>query len=111
MAEVFSGRWRLRVFSKNTDFDQRLRIEGALTGNGIFDGVPGATAEAFGPTWTLTLEWNNNAGFRNIRRFSGGPVIDEQFVATAEQAGRHPLPHTAETDEPDFHESSEDEQN
>jgi len=62
MAEFFSGRWRLRVVSKNADFDQRLRIEGAVTGNGIFNGVPGVTAEASGPSWSLTLEWNNNAG-------------------------------------------------
>jgi hypothetical protein len=62
MAEVFTGRWRLLVISKNAVFDQRLRIEGAVTGNGIFDGLPGVTAEASGSSWTVALEWNSNTG-------------------------------------------------
>lgn len=62
MAVSFQGKRRIRVTQKNASFDQRFRITGATSGNGTYPGVVGAQAVVDGPNWSITLEWNNNAG-------------------------------------------------
>ncbi|MFB2976499.1 hypothetical protein [Microseira sp. BLCC-F43] len=62
MSEVFQGNWRWRVTEKNAGFDQRFRIEGASSGNGIYPGVVGTEVVVNGDNWTVTLEWNNGVG-------------------------------------------------
>lgn len=62
MAENFSGKWKFTVIEKVASFSQRIKISGATSGNGIYDGVVGNEFFIDGPNWTVTLEWNNNSG-------------------------------------------------
>lgn len=62
MAEIFRGRWRLRVSLKNAEYRQRILIEGASSGNGAYDGVVGTEFVVDGDSWMVRLQWNNDAG-------------------------------------------------
>ncbi|MEA3012857.1 MAG: hypothetical protein QOD42_1402 [Sphingomonadales bacterium] len=62
MAVQFKGRWRARVFKKNSGFAQRIRVTGAAAGNGVYPGVVGQSLEFDGADTAVSLQWNNGAG-------------------------------------------------
>lgn len=62
MAEIFRGKWHVRVIGKNAGFSQRFRIQGADAGNGTYSGTLGTSAVVDGGNWTIALEWNNGSG-------------------------------------------------
>lgn len=62
MAEVFQGKWRVRVTEKNAGFAHRFRITGANIGNGTYSGIVGTEIIVEGDNWTITEEWNNGSG-------------------------------------------------
>ncbi|MCP4307139.1 MAG: hypothetical protein GY788_20155 [bacterium] len=62
MAELFAGKWKLRVSIKNAGFSQRFVVNGAVLGNGAHAGVVGNEVVVDGDSWTVQLQWNNDAG-------------------------------------------------
>ncbi|MET8030939.1 hypothetical protein [Streptomyces avermitilis] len=60
MTQTFHGAWFVQVVSRESAFDQRLVISGADSGDGLYEGTPGVTAQVSGDRWTLALEWNDN---------------------------------------------------
>lgn len=63
MALSFSGPWRIEVASKDAAYGQRYVIAGSSGSDGAY--VADVTTPPLlvdGATWTISLEWNNNAG-------------------------------------------------
>lgn len=62
MPQAFNGRWKLTVVAKNAGFAHRIRVTGAVTGNGVYASMPGTVASVSGPAWSVFLEWSDGAG-------------------------------------------------
>ncbi|WP_346317519.1 hypothetical protein [Chitinophaga sp. YIM B06452] len=64
MSIRLQGMWLVKVRSRNASYPQQFRIDGALTGNGIYNGVT-STPEVFvnGDSWSITILNNPGAGF------------------------------------------------
>lgn len=50
------GAWTIRVIGKNAAFAQRFRVEGATSGNGVYDGTVGFSVFVSGGSWGVTIE-------------------------------------------------------
>ena len=62
MTQTFYGEWLVRVDSRDAAFGERFLISGSDAADGAYDGTPGVNTTVSGDTWTLDLEWNDNAG-------------------------------------------------
>jgi len=63
MEEVFFGPWDVKVLSKDADFSQQILITGTDASDGNYPATPGGgPGPVSGPRWTLSAEWNDNAG-------------------------------------------------
>lgn len=63
MPETFYGKWSVKVEQLNAGYDQRIVITGSDASDGVYPGVVGTFLPSVsGTEWTLTLEWNDNAG-------------------------------------------------
>lgn len=86
MAETFKGRWKISVTEKNAGFSQRIKITGASSGSGTYDGVVGNTFEVDGDAWSLQLEWNNGSGSgwqssaMSVSMGSISPIVLVRFI-------------------------------
>ena len=63
MPEIFYGTWLIDVIAKDAAFSQRYVITGS---DGVDGAYPADTTtpqlQVSGAEWTLTMEWNDNAG-------------------------------------------------
>ena len=63
MAMESYGKWQITVIGRDAAFEQRFQISGTLSGDGVYDGVPGNAVLADGDGfWMLDFQWNDNAG-------------------------------------------------
>lgn len=62
MSETLHGNWLLQVVQKNAAFSQRFRIAGSDSSDGVYLGVVPTSVAVSGGSWTVSLEWNDNAG-------------------------------------------------
>jgi hypothetical protein len=62
MPETFYGEWDILVTGFESAYSQRFIIAGSTTTDGAYDGLPGVNVSADGEAWTVTMEWNDNAG-------------------------------------------------
>ena len=62
MTQTFYGEWFVQVVSRDAAFGQRFVVSGSDATDGAYDGITGVSTPVSGDTWTLELEWNDNAG-------------------------------------------------
>ena len=62
MTQTFYGEWFVQVVSRDAAFGQRFVVSGSDATDGAYDGITGVSTPVSGDTWTLDLEWNDNAG-------------------------------------------------
>src|SRR5882757_4002248 len=63
MSITMQGTWYVRVKTKSASFAQRFVISGAVTGNGVYNGVVGNTVHVTGNNWLVTVQNNPGGGF------------------------------------------------
>ena len=60
MEDIFYGEWYIEVSQKNASYNQRFRIIGSDSNDGIYQGIPGLILNRVtGKEWKLVLEWND----------------------------------------------------
>jgi len=62
------------VIGKDSLWPQRVVISGASGGNGVVPGVVGATTEADGDAWSLTIEHDDGTGWAENEAILPGPL-------------------------------------
>lgn len=62
MTQTFYGPWSVEVVSRDAAFGERFVISGSANADGAYNATPGVSVQVSGDTWTLDLEWNDNAG-------------------------------------------------
>ncbi|HYC92445.1 MAG TPA: hypothetical protein VEO54_24780 [Thermoanaerobaculia bacterium] len=61
MSVLLSGRWHLRVTKAIHNWENRFRIDGASSGNGVYPPTVGLEVDADGANWALTGEYRENS--------------------------------------------------
>ena len=77
MAQTFYGEWFVQVVSRDAAFGQRFVVSGSDATDGAYDGVIGVSTPVSGDTWTLELEWNDNA-----LALGGSPAVSGRARST-----------------------------
>lgn len=67
-----TGSWRIRIVRKESDWSQRVVVTGAV--QTIVPGVVGATATVSGDHWSLSVEHDFGAGWRQSERVYAHPL-------------------------------------
>jgi hypothetical protein len=75
MAITMQNSWVVSFKSKSAAHDQRFIIAGATSGNGIYNGVPGETANVHGASWTVSVQHRDAGGWFNSREKITSPVL------------------------------------
>ncbi len=58
------GSWEVKVKAKLASFPQRFVVIGADTGNGVYSGTVGTTANVTGDQWAIAIQNNPGGGFQ-----------------------------------------------
>ncbi len=95
MTEIFYGTWSIRVSVIRAGYAQRFIISGSAGSDGVYPGIVGSTLpQVTGSQWTVTMEWNDNAGSgwlpSEVRRSASYTVQDGLVVQLGADDGNAP---------------------
>lgn len=62
---VFRRRWQISFKSREAAYNQRFRISGSISSDGIYPGTAGTTVLVDGDSWKLSIEHNNGSGWKS----------------------------------------------
>ncbi len=84
------GDWSVKVKAKFASFPQRFIIIGADTGNGIYTGTVGTTANVTGDQWAIAIQNNPGGGYQQSNtqlKFPKTTGGDHSFEISSNDAG------------------------
>jgi hypothetical protein len=61
------GNWTVTVKSKNAAFPQRFIVQGAASGNGIYNGTPGTFVNVAGTQWSISIQSDPGTGWQSSK--------------------------------------------
>lgn len=69
------GSWTVTATVKSAAFPQRFIITGAITGNGIYSGIPGTSVAVTGDQWAIGIQHDPGNGYRSSDLRVKSPVM------------------------------------
>jgi hypothetical protein len=64
MIITMQGNWTIAVKTKNASYAQRFMVQGAVSGNGTYDGTVGTTVNVVGSQWSISVQNKPSTGWQ-----------------------------------------------
>ncbi len=58
------GNWKVTVKSKSASYQHRFKIQGAVSGNGTYNGIAGTSVNVSGSQWTIAIQNKPSSGWQ-----------------------------------------------